>query len=68
LAVDEASERFSAALEALYTIYGISESCRLLGTSLNVIEELMAIDTARFFRADGTVRFRSNSKSREDLR
>jgi len=68
LEVEWASERFSAALEAHYMIYGISESCRLLGTSFHVIEELLTMETARFFRADGTVRLRSNSKSREDLR
>ena len=68
LEIDEASERFAAALEVLYTIYGISESCRLLCTSAHVTEELLELETTRFARADGTVRFRAQSKSREDLR
>lgn len=68
---DSASERFLAGMGALYTIYGVSENCRLLGSNDHVKGELLKIPGTRLVRRDGTVRFSQEVgrvRTREDLR
>ena len=63
--------RFRDALNALYTVYGISESCRLVGSNDRVLSELLTIEGTRKLRSDGSVRFSRElirGRTKEDLR
>lgn len=68
---DSASRSFLAGMGALYAIYGVSENCRLLGSSDHVRSELLKVQGTQLVRKDGTVRFSKDInkiRTREDLR
>lgn len=68
LSEQDATYKFASALSVLYLIYGISESCRLAGSSRHVIEALANIENAALNRRRGTVRLKASFRARGDLR
>ena len=68
---DAVDNRFLDALNALYTVYGISENCRLIGSSKQVMDELISLEGTRRYRVDGSIGFsreQIRARTREDLR
>ena len=68
LSEKDATNKFASALSVLYLIYGISESCRLAGSSQHVIDALANIESAALTKRRAAVRLKASFKARGDLR
>ena len=64
----DASSAVNAALEALYFIYGLSETFRVIGSNDAVNRHINEIPGIRFSRKSSAWFFTNQSKSRGDLR
>jgi hypothetical protein len=65
---EEASLAVKSALEALYFIYGVSESCRLIGSNDDVNQLISKIPGIRFSRKSSAWYLSTGSRTRADLR
>lgn len=64
----EASDMVTSALEALYFVYGISETCRIIGSNDAVNHHINEIPGIRFSRKSSAWFFTNQSKAKGDLR